>query len=209
MNPKISVLTTVYNGERFLKETIESVLNQTFKNFEYIIVNDGSTDNTKKIIKEYMNKDNRIVYLENEINKGFDNLHNILNMGLKIAKGKYAAILDGDDISHSQRLEKQFNYLESNLHIFLVGSSAIYIDEKGTEIRRFRKYNNYKMIAWRLLKSCCIVHSSIMFKNQNRRYDNYFKRVEGLHDGSSEVIYVPTEANIPILEATRFYGMSS
>jgi len=161
-NYKISVIMAVYNSEKFLNESINSILNQTFKNFEFIIINDCSTDNSLKIIKEFIKKDKRIKLINNKKNFGAAGTR---NKGLKIAKGKYIAILDSDDLALKKRLEIQFNYLEKNPHIFLVGSSAIYIDEKGKEIRRFRKYNDYKILAWRLPKSCSIIHSSAMFRN--------------------------------------------
>ena len=163
---------SVYNEEKFLKESINSILNQTFKDWELIIINDKSTDNSLKIIKKYKKKDKRIVLINLKKNLGCPDSR---NEGLKIAKGKYIAVLDGDDVSFPRRLEVEFNYLEKNSHIFLVGSSTIYIDEDGKEIRRFRKFDDYELLAWRLPQSCSIVHPSIMFRNEGLIYDNYFK----------------------------------
>ena len=112
--PKISVIMAVYNSEKFLNESINSILNQTFKDFEFIIINDCSTDNSLKIIKEFIKKDNRIKLINNERNLGAAGTR---NEGLKIAKGKYIAILDSDDISYTQRFVIQYNYLEDNPHI--------------------------------------------------------------------------------------------
>jgi len=159
--PKVSILLPVYNGEKFLDETLKSIFNQTFKDFEFIIINDKSTDNSLKIIKNY--KDARIMLINNKKNMGFAGS---LNIGLKKARGKYIASCNQDDISHPKRIEIEFNYLENNPHIFLVGTSAIYIDQNGLEIRRFRKYDNYKMLAWRMRKSCVIIHPSTMFRNE-------------------------------------------
>ena len=171
MNPKISVLITVYNGERFLRETIESVLNQTFRNFELIIVNDGSTDNTEKIIQKFISKDNRIVYLKNEINKGYYNWHNILNMGLKIAKGKYIARLDADDICYLNRLEVQYAYLEKHKNIFLIGSSVDVIDEYGNNIDEIIKkpWSSF-LLKCKIAFSNSYIHSSLMFRNEGFKY---------------------------------------
>ena len=94
---------SVYNGEKYLVKAIESILNQTYTKFEFIIVNDGSSDNSLKIIKEFMKKDNRIILINRE-NKG---LPYSLNEGISIAKGKYIARMDADDISLSERFEKQ------------------------------------------------------------------------------------------------------
>ena len=106
--PLISVVMPVYNGEPYLKEAIESILNQTFKDFEFIIINDGSTDNTWHVIKEYAQKDKRIVTVSQE-NIG---LTKSLNNGIRMAKGKYIARQDADDISLYNRLHKQIPWLE-------------------------------------------------------------------------------------------------
>jgi len=170
-NPKISVLMTVYNGEEFLAEAIESVLKQTFKNFEFIIVNDGSTDGSEKIIKDYIKKDERIVYLETKKNKGCDNLHNVINMGLDMSKGKYIARLDADDICFPKRLETQLNYLEKHLDIFMIGSAFEVIDKNGKKIELMKK-RSYPSIFYKAYigfsNSFC--HSSIMFRNESLRY---------------------------------------
>ena len=101
MRPEISVIMPVYNTkEEFLRAAIESILIQTFRNFELIIIDDGSTEETKKIERDY--DDERIVIIENGINMG---LPKTLNIGLKNAKGKYIARMDSDDISVENRLE--------------------------------------------------------------------------------------------------------
>lgn len=165
-SPKISVVMSIYNEEKFLDESIQSILNQTLKDFEFIILNNSSTDKSLDIIKSY--KDDRIIFINNKKNIGTSRS---MNKGLKIAKGKYLVFFCGDDISHPKRLEIGFNYLENNPHIFLIGSSAIYINENGKEIRRFRKYDNYKMLAWRLRKSCSIIYPSIMCRNKKVSLD--------------------------------------
>jgi glycosyltransferase involved in cell wall biosynthesis len=171
--PKISVLTTVYNGERFLMKTIDSVLNQSFKDFEYVIVNDGSTDNTEKIIKEYMKKDKRIIYIKLKENKGSDNLGNVINIGLKKCEGRYIARLDADDICYKDRLEKQFSYLEKHKKIFLVGSSADIINKIGNKIGNMKKWQIFPiLIKIRILDCNNIIHSSIMFRNERLIYPN-------------------------------------
>ncbi len=95
----------VYNAEKYLRESIESILNQTYKNFEFIIINDGSTDYSLKIINEYYKKDCRIKIISRE-NKG---LVYSLNEGISIAKGEYIARMDGDDVCNLDRLENKLN----------------------------------------------------------------------------------------------------
>jgi len=206
MKPEISVIMPAHNSKKFLRESVESILNQTFKDFELIIINDCSTDSSLRIIKSY--KDKRIKLINNKKNLGTVKSRNV---GLKAAKGKYIAILDSDDISYPKRLEIQFNYLENNPHIFLVGSSAIYMDEKGKEIRRFRKYDDYKMLAWRLPKSCSIVHSSVMFRNTKEIFYNEFYK--SAHDYNLYLDLLSMKKNITnlpqFLVSHRVHGGAS
>jgi len=106
---KISVLMSVFNGEAYLSEAIESILDQTYKNFEFIIINDCSTDNSKKILRKYANADKRIQLINNKQNLG---LTKSLNFGLKNSHGEFVARMDSDDISLPIRLEEQYNYLK-------------------------------------------------------------------------------------------------
>ena len=116
-NPAISVVMSVYNVEQYIGEAIESILKQTFNDFEFIIVDDASTDNTLLEIKRY--RDERIIIIENEKNL---KLAASLNKGLRIAKGKYIARMAGDDISDITRFEKQFNFLEQHSEIDICGT---------------------------------------------------------------------------------------
>ena len=110
-NPKISVLMSAYNSEQYIAEAIESILNQTFSDFEFIIINDGSTDDTSAIIKGFENKDKRIRFIDNKVNQG---ISAVANFGLSIACGEYIARMDSDDISHPERFEKQVAYMDSH-----------------------------------------------------------------------------------------------
>ena len=117
--PKVSVLMPVYNTkEEFLRESIESILNQTFQEFELIIIDDGSANDVESIVKTY--KDSRIVFYKNEQNLGVAKTRNRL---LDLAKGEYCAWQDADDIALPQRLEKQIEYLDANPSISAVGSN--------------------------------------------------------------------------------------
>ena len=107
----------VYNGFKYLDEAMKSILNQTFQNFEFIIIDDGSTDDSVKIIKSY--DDNRIRLVENKNNVGQSAT---LNQGLSLAKGKYIARMDQDDISMPERLKKQFEFMENNSNVDICGS---------------------------------------------------------------------------------------
>lgn len=115
--PAISVVMPVYNGEKYLREAIDSILNQTFSDFEFIILNDGSTDKTEEIILSYT--DPRIVYVKNEENL---QIVKTLNKGIALAKGKYIARMDADDISMPERFEKQFEFMETHPDVGVCGT---------------------------------------------------------------------------------------
>jgi len=125
-NPKVTVLMSVYNGEKYLNEAIDSILGQTFKDFEFLIIDDASTDKTAEILKSY--NDPRIKIVNNKNNIG---LTKSLNKGLKLARGEYIARQDADDISLPRRLETQVQYLEDHKNIVAV----------GTCINRINAYN--------------------------------------------------------------------
>lgn len=120
----------VYNVEHYLAEAIESILQQTFTDFELVIIDDGSTDDSKLIISKYANKDQRIRFITRE-NRGIIKTRNEL---LKLAKGEYFAIMDGDDISCNNRLEEQFNFLSNNPEYLIVGCRDLLIDPDGDPI---------------------------------------------------------------------------
>jgi len=132
-NPKISVVMTTYREpEEYLRKSIESILNQTFEDFEFIIVlDDPNNERNEKLIEEYAKKDNRIVFLKNERNLGRGASR---NRAIDIAKGKYIAIIDADDIALPERLEKQFNFLEENEDVDLLFTWAYWIDEYSRKI---------------------------------------------------------------------------
>lgn len=118
----------VYNTEEYVAESIESILNQTFENFEFIIIDDGSNDNSSDIIKKYAKKDRRINLIQNASNL---RLPASLNVGIKAARGKYIARQDADDISMRTRLEEQFNIMEENNDIALIGTTDEQFDIDG------------------------------------------------------------------------------
>lgn len=126
--PKVSVIMSVYNGEEFLREAIESILNQTYRNFEFIIIDDGSKDKSLKIIKSY--KDARIV-LVSRPNKG---LVASLNEGIALSKGEYIARQDADDVSVLDRFEKEVKYMDKHPKTALVGSNYTIMDIKGNPL---------------------------------------------------------------------------
>lgn len=160
-NPKITVLLSVYNDEKYIGEAIDSILSQTFKDFELLIIDDSSTDRTIDIIGNY--KDPRIRLI---INKKNIDISRSLNKGLKLASGKYIARHDSDDISTSERLEKQFNFLEDNDDYAAVGSRTEYIDENCNHIGYWKQEISAEEIFYALSYRCCLTSSSMMFNKE-------------------------------------------
>lgn len=168
----ISVIMSVYNGEEYLQDAVLSILNQTYNNFEFIIIEDASTDTTGLILSTF--NDKRIKVIKNENNIG---LTKSLNKALEIASGKYVARMDADDISVPERFEKQIRYLNSNLDISFCGSDIMnidgtYKDHDGLSIR-------HEEIKLTMLKHNPFVHSSMMWRKEDfdkfsLRYDESF-----------------------------------
>lgn len=155
--PKVSVLLPVYNCEKYINESVDSILNQTFTDFELIIIDDKSTDNTLNLIKKY--NDNRIIVFEKNQNSGYTNS---LNYGISIAKGEFIARMDADDISLPTRFEEQIEFLESNPEFILCGS---WLQVIGTS-RIIKKPENHQEILIHLLYSNPIGHPSVMLKKE-------------------------------------------
>ena len=161
MNPKISVVMSAYKADKYLRECIESILNQTFTDFEFVIVNDCSTDKTSEILNFYSDKDSRIKIINNTKNIG---LTKSLNIALKESKGEYIARMDADDICMPERFQKQFDFLESNKDHVLVGSWMKIINENGEEIDEWESEVNNEKIKEKLIRYNPLSHSSIMIR---------------------------------------------
>jgi len=160
-SPQITVLMSVYNNDKVVARAIDSILNQTYKDFEFLIVDDGSTDDSFKTIKTF--DDKRIKVINNQDNIG---LTRSLNKGLKLASGKYIARIDADDISLSERLAKQIDFLEENPDFVLCGTSYHIIDKKGNIIKDIVYNTDPEKLYYDLNFQNIIAHSSIMFKKE-------------------------------------------
>ena len=158
---KVTVIMPVYNCEKYLREAIDSILNQTFNDFEFLIINDGSIDSSRKIILSY--DDPRIRFIDNEKNIG---ITCSLNKGLQLAKGEYIARQDADDISFPERLEKQVVFLDTYENVGLVGSSPILIDADGNKIKMLKVRTDSKEIKESLFRTNQFIHGSVIFRNK-------------------------------------------
>jgi len=159
--PIISVVMAVYNSEKYIREAVDSILNQTFRNFEFIIINDGSTDKTQEILESY--NDPRIV-LTHQKHMG---LTKSLNKGIALAKGKYIARQDADDISLPDRLEKQIEFLELHKDISLIGTAAKIIDIRGFYLKTIKYPTDHSSLRIAIKHSNHFWHGSVMFRKQN------------------------------------------
>ncbi len=156
--PLVSIVMGVYNEEKTIRLCLNSILNQTYTNWEFIICNDCSTDATLAILKEYHKRDSRFIIINNKQNL---KLAASLNRCLKIAKGKYIARMDADDESLPDRLSKQVTFLEKHPRIDCVGCNRIIFDENGDiGIRKSVEYPNKKTI----LKDSPFAHPTILMK---------------------------------------------
>ncbi|RZK18575.1 MAG: glycosyltransferase [Flavobacterium sp.] len=167
--PIITVLMAVHNAKNYVSQTIQSILDQSFKDFEFLIIDDGSTDGTSGIISKYT--DSRIRVVKNQNNLG---LVRSLNIGLKNASGKYIARIDADDLAAKNRLEMQHSFLSQNTQIGIVGSHMNYIDEKNI-ILRLQKYplTHREIKAYSLFGSP-FGHPTVMFQKDIFIVNNLF-----------------------------------
>ena len=157
-NHAISVVMPVYNDAPFLNEAIDSILNQTYTDFKFIIVNDGSTDTSGEIIKSY--NDPRIKYIENTNNMG---IAFSLNLGIENAKSEFIARIDSNDSAFPSRLEKQYLFLINNPNYGMVTSPVIHQSEDGSEIIS-GGYIPDMLIPATLLFRNCVFHSAVMYR---------------------------------------------
>lgn len=175
--PIVSVIMPAYNAEKYIGKAIESILNQSYEHFEFIIINDGSSDRTKDIVRSF--KDKRIIYLENEKNSG---ICFTLNRGLDIARGKYIARMDSDDISLSNRFEVQVDFLEKHPDIAICGATTEIFGE-NIKSYEFEFISDPDSCAAGLIFNPCFAHPTVMWrskimKENNLRYDEACKGFE-------------------------------
>ncbi|MCQ6264731.1 glycosyltransferase [Fictibacillus sp. WQ 8-8] len=169
--PRVSVIMGIYNtnNETLVKPAIDSILNQTYTDFEFIICDDGSNDGTLELVRKITNHDSRVKIIENITNKG---LASTLNNCLEISKGDYIARMDADDISLPHRLEKQVEFLDNNLEYDLVGCNAVLFDENGDwGYRRTEEYPKRN----HFLFGTPFIHPSILIRSATIKEMNGYK----------------------------------
>ncbi|MEK7658890.1 MAG: glycosyltransferase family 2 protein, partial [Patescibacteria group bacterium] len=160
---KISVIMSVFNQGQYLEESIRSILSQTFKNFEFIIVNDACSDKSPQILKYWADRDSRIKIITNEENIG---LTKSLNKAIKEASGEYIVRQDSDDISLEERLEKQVSFLDLHTDVKILGTFGYRISEDGTIIGKQRVPVSSNTIKKYIIKKNPFMHTSVMMRKE-------------------------------------------
>lgn len=197
--PCVSVVMSVFNGARFLREAIESVLGQTFTDFEFIIIDDGSIDDTWRILTAYAAQDPRIVLIRNEKNQG---IAYSVNRGLAQARGKYIARMDADDVTVPERLARQVQFLENHPEIGMVGSNLFYIDCSGNITpSRWSPPRLHHLIKWRLCFKDPIANVTVMMRRdlviQLNGYQAEYESFAEDYDLWQRMSQVTRMANLP------------
>lgn len=166
----VTIILPVYNCERYLKESLHSIINQTYNMMEIIVINDGSTDSTERIISDFLS-DDRIIFINRE-NRG---LVYSLNEGIKLAKGEYIARMDADDIAEINRIELQVAFLEKNPDVSILGTRVNLINESGNHVGVCHRPVSHSKIMTYFIYGSPIAHPSVVFNMKNiRKEDLYY-----------------------------------
>ena len=174
--PKVSILMPVYNAGQYIAQAIESIISQSFKDWELILINDGSTDNSESVVMQY--EDDRIYYIKNAENL---RLIKTLNKGIDYCDGQYIARMDADDICLPDRLKQQVDFLDSHTDYLMCGTSASVIDNSGKKTGKIHNLTDNSYLQISLLFSPSFIHPSMMIRKeilQQNKYDEAYKHVE-------------------------------
>jgi glycosyltransferase involved in cell wall biosynthesis len=166
-HPLVSILMPVYNAEKYLREAAESILSQTFSDFEFIALNDGSSDDSGAILFEYEKKDARVVFRNFEENRG---LPALLNIGMSMARGRYLARMDADDVSFPTRLQEQVDFMESHPEVDICGTWVELIGARQGE--RWQHPVDHASIYARMLFNDALAHPTVMMRVSSIRKHN-------------------------------------
>jgi glycosyltransferase involved in cell wall biosynthesis len=170
MNPKVSVVMSVFNTEDYLKEALDSILSQTFTDFEFIVINDGSTDRSGDILHHYQSFHDVRLKIYSQENCG---LVHSLNKGCALARAEYIARMDSDDISFPDRIERQVSFLEQNPRVAVLGGAVILMNSVGKPVDVVRYPEKDPSIKRDLLRYDCLAHPTIVMRKEA------FKRAGG------------------------------
>ena len=179
--PLVSVIIPVYNAEKYLSAAILSILNQTYKNLEIILLDDGSTDSSFDIIEDFKNRDKRVIIFQND----HSGIPNVLNKGIELAQGKYIARMDADDISTPSRIEKQISKISENNNFVLCGT---WFQEFGNSNKKHKVYCKDEDIRLRSLISPQFCHPAVLMRSD---FAKKFKYDEQYDSAEDYMFYLP------------------
>lgn len=174
--PKVSILMPVYNAEQYLSQALDSIVSQSFEDWELILINDGSNDGSESIIMGY--DDERIFYIKNPVNL---KLIKTLNKGIDYCGGQYIARMDADDICHPDRLKRQVEFLDSHPQVLMCGTAAAVIDNSGKKTGNIHNLTSDDYLQINLMFSPSFIHPSMMIRSEvlkQNKYDEAYKHVE-------------------------------
>lgn len=174
--PKVSILMPVYNAEQYLSQALDSIVSQSFEDWELILINDGSTDRSESIIMDY--DDERIFYIKNPVNL---KLIKTLNKGIDYCGGQYIARMDADDICHPDRLKRQVEFLDSHPQVLMCGTAATVIDNSRKKTGNIHNLTSDDYLQINLMFSPSFIHPSMMIRTEvlkQNKYDEAYKHVE-------------------------------
>jgi len=202
MNRLVSIVMTVYNAEEYLAESIQSILNQTFTDYEFIIIDDCSTDHSLQIAQEYQKKDPRIIIHHHQQNLGIGGAR---NTGVNLAQGKYIAWMDADDVSMPERIEKEVSYLESNPQVGVISSNANLINRIGDFIDEVHMPQTHLLIEWAFSFYDPIINPAVMV-----RRDLYTKIGEYRNLAINKGEYFPEDYDlwVRMIRETQFHNLN-
>ncbi len=195
-NPKISVIMPAYNAEKYIAESIESVLAQTYNDFELLVVIDRSNDDTEKIVEKYAVKDERVRLIQNTKEKS---VAGAINTGLEKARGEYIARADADDINRPYRFEKQLQYLKTHPDVALLGGGYAPFNENGHRLDIFHPTSSME-ITWKFITNSYFCHPTVIFQRKIVDVLGKYPNVEAEDFAYfSEVVKKFNCANLPII----------
>ncbi len=166
--PKVSIVMSCYNAESTLQRAVNSILDQTITDFEFIIIDDANSDQTSEILDQYALKDTRIQHVTNEKNPG---LSYSLNKAIDIAQSQIIARMDADDYTYPDRILKQYEFLLTHKKVDILGSAVRYINEDGEVIKSLTLPPTHEQIVYRIFKKTIVFHRTIILRKQV--YENF------------------------------------
>lgn len=197
--PRVSIIMPTYNGSKWIKRAIDSIKAQSYKDWELLVVDDGSIDNTGLIVESFVKDDDRIRYIKNDQNMG---IQKTLNRGLGEALGIYIARLDDDDIwCDTEKLAKQVEFLDKSPDYILVGTGVVMMSESGSELFRYLLPEKDEDIKNRILGKNCFVHSSVVFRK------DLILQVGGYGEGEDALHFEDYDLWLRIGNMGKFYNL--